>query len=132
VLYADNPLLKKETLKNLLEYHLKNSLDATLLTAKMDKPTGYGRILRDKYASICGIVEEKDADDYEKDIKEINTGIACFNKDRLQAALKYVRPDNRKKEYYLTDTIGMLYKKGYLIDDVRLSDIDEALITDCP
>ncbi len=127
VLYADNPLLKKETIRNLLKYHLENNLDATLLTAHLDKPSGYGRILRDKYASICGIVEEKDADDYEKDIKEINTGIICFNKDRLAGTLKYIRPDNRKKEYYLTDIVGIFYKKGYLIDGVRVADINEAL-----
>lgn len=127
VLYADNPLLKKETVKKLLEYHIKNNLDATLLGAQMNKPRGYGRILRDKYAGICGIVEEKDADDFEKAIKEINTGIACFNKEKLAFALKYVRANNRKREYYLTDTIGILYKKGCLIDSIRLSDIEEAL-----
>jgi bifunctional UDP-N-acetylglucosamine pyrophosphorylase/glucosamine-1-phosphate N-acetyltransferase len=127
VLYADNPLLKKETIRGLLKYHLENNLDATLLTAHLDKPSGYGRILRDKYASICGIAEEKDADDYEKDIKEINTGIICFNKVRLASALKYIRPNNRKKEYYLTDIVGIFYKKGYLIDGIRISDINEAL-----
>ena len=127
VLYADNPLLKKETIKKLLEHHIKNNLDATLLTAKMDKPAGYGRVLRDKYASICGIVEEKDADDFQKDIQEINTGIICFNKDRLLDSLKHVRPNNRKKEYYLTDTIGILYKKGFLLDSVKINDINEAL-----
>ncbi len=127
VLYADNPLLKKETVKKLLEHHQKNNLDATLLTAKIDKPAGYGRVLRDKYASICGIVEEKDADDFQKDIQEINTGIICFNKDRLSDSLKCVRPNNRKKEYYLTDTIGVLYKKGFILDSVKISDINEAL-----
>jgi len=127
VLYADNPLLKKETIKKLLEHHIKNNLDATLLTAKIDKPAGYGRVLRDKYASICGIVEEKDADDFQKDIQEINTGVICFNKDRLLDSLKYVRPNNRKKEYYLTDTIGILYKKGFVLDSVKITDINEAL-----
>ena len=127
VLYGDNPLLKKETVKKLLEHHIKNNLDATLLTARVDKPAGYGRILRDKYSSICGIVEENDADDFQKDIQEVNTGIICFNKDRLIRALKYVRPNNRKKEYYLTDTIGVLYKRGYLMDSVKIEDINEAL-----
>ncbi len=127
VLYADNPLLKKETIKKLLEHHIKNNLDATLLTAKMDKPAGYGRVLRDKYASIYGIVEEKDADDFQKDIQEINTGIICFNKDKLSYALKYVRPNNRKKEYYLPDTIGILYKRDCLRDNVKAADINEAL-----
>lgn len=127
ILYADNPLLKKETIKKLLEHHIKNNLDATLLTAKMDKPAGYGRVLRDKYASISAIVEEKDADDFQKDIQEINTGIICFNKDRLNDSLKHVRPNNRKKEYYLTDTIAILYKKGFILDSVKINDINEAL-----
>lgn len=127
VLYADNPLLKKETIKKLLNHHIENKLDATLLTAKLEKPQGYGRILRDKYSSICGITEEKDADDYEKDIKEVNTGIMCFNKDKLYDALKYIGVDNRKKEYYLTDIIGIFYKRGYAIDGVGILDIEEAL-----
>jgi bifunctional UDP-N-acetylglucosamine pyrophosphorylase/glucosamine-1-phosphate N-acetyltransferase len=129
VLYADNPLLKKDTVVGLLKQHTENNLDATLLTAQLDKPVGcgYGRILRDKYSSICRIVEEKDANDYEKDIKEVNTGIICFNKDSLASALKYVTPNNRKKEYYLTDIIGILYKKGKLVDGVKISDINEAL-----
>jgi bifunctional UDP-N-acetylglucosamine pyrophosphorylase/glucosamine-1-phosphate N-acetyltransferase len=127
VLYADNPLLKKETIKKLLKHHIENRPDATLLTARLEKPAGYGRVLRDKYASICGIAEEKDADDFQKEIKEINTGIVCFNKDRLSGALKYVRPNNRKKEYYLTDIIGILSKRGGLIDNIVVADVDEAL-----
>lgn len=127
ILYADNPLLKKETIKRLLKHHIENEQDATLLTAKMDKPEGFGRVLRDRYNSICRIVEEKDADDFQKDIKEINSGIICFNKTKLADALKYVKPNNRKKEYYLTDVIGVLYKKGYLVDAVKISDIEEAL-----
>ena len=127
ILYADIPLLKKETIKKLLDYHLMNNPDATMLTANMDNPFGYGRILRDKYSSISGIVEEKDADDFQKDIKEINTGIICFNKEKLERAIGSVRPNNRKKEYYLTDTIGIVYKNGGLIDSVTISDINEAL-----
>ncbi len=127
VLYGDNPLLKNETLKKLLDYHLENNVDATLLTAYLKKPSGYGRIRRDKYFSICGIVEEKDADEVEKDIKEINTGIMAFKKDKLEGNLKYVRPQNRKKEYYLTDIIEILAKKGYLVDGVKAEDAQEAL-----
>lgn len=127
VLYADNPLLRKDTVASLLKQHRENKSDATLLTAQLDKPAGYGRVLRDKYSSICRIVEEKDANDYEKDIKEVNTGIVCFNKDALALALKYVTPNNPKKEYYLTDIIGILYKKGRLVDGVKLADINEAM-----
>jgi bifunctional UDP-N-acetylglucosamine pyrophosphorylase / glucosamine-1-phosphate N-acetyltransferase len=127
VLYGDNPLLKKETIIKLLAHHIENKPDATLLTAQLDKPTGYGRILRDKYSSISGIAEERDADDFQKDIKEINTGIICFKTDSLTRALKDVRTGNRKKEYYLTDTIGIIYKKGGLVASVKLINIDEAL-----
>ena len=126
-LYADNPLLKEETIKKLLKAHQENNSDATLLTASVDKPDGYGRILRDKYCAISGIVEDKDADDFEKEIKEINTGIACFKSNKLFAALRQVRPNNRKKEYYLTDVIGIIYKNGGLIDSVKIDDLNEAL-----
>ena len=127
VLYGDTPLLKKESVDKLLKYHVENKLDATLLTARMNKPKGYGRILRDKYSSISAIVEEKDADDFEKAIKEVNTGIICFNKSSLESALKKVRPDNRKKEYYLTDTVKILYKEGKLVDGVKIGDVQETL-----
>ncbi len=127
ILYGDNPLLKKETLKKLLDYHLENNVDATLLTATLKKPAGYGRIMRDKYSSICGIVEEKDADEVQKDIKEINTGIMAFKKEKLLANLGLIRPNNRKKEYYLTDIIEILAKKNFLVDGVKVQDAQEAL-----
>ncbi|MBU1905716.1 MAG: NTP transferase domain-containing protein [Candidatus Omnitrophica bacterium] len=127
VLYADNPLLKKETITKLLNYHKENNPAATLLTAQLKNPKGYGRILRDKYSSICGIAEEKDADDFQKGIKEINTGIICFNKTKLEGALRYIRPNNRKKEYYLTDVVGLFSKRGDLVDAVKITDINEAL-----
>jgi len=127
VLYGDNPLLKKDSLKKLLDYHLGNNCDATLLTATLKKPFGYGRIMRDKYSSICGIVEEKDADEVQKDIKEINTGIMAFKKEKLLAYLGSVRPNNRKKEYYLTDLIEILAKKNFLVDGVKVDDAAEGL-----
>jgi len=127
VLYADNPLLKKETIDKLLKYHRENNLDASLLTATVDNPEGYGRIIRDKYFNISSIVEEKDADEVQKDIKEINTGIVCFDKDKLSAAVKYLKPNNRKKEYYLTDIISIFYKKGYFIGNLALKDMAEAM-----
>jgi len=121
------PLLKRETVNTLLKRHIESRADATLLTAYVKKPKGYGRVLRDKYFTICGIAEEKDADEFQKDIKEINTGIICFNKDSLSSAIKDIRPNNRKREYYLTDIISILYKKGRLIEAVKIEDIQEAL-----
>ncbi|MDO8489600.1 MAG: NTP transferase domain-containing protein [Candidatus Omnitrophota bacterium] len=127
VLYGDNPLLKKDTLKKLLDYHLESNADATLLTAQLNKPFGYGRIMRDKYFSICGIIEEKDADEVQKDIKEINTGIMVFKKDSLAVNLKSIRANNRKKEYYLTDIIEILAKKNCLVEGFKVEDVHEAL-----
>ena len=127
VLYGDTPLLKKDTINKLLKYHNENGVDATLLTAELAKPAGYGRILRDKLTSICGIKEDKDADDFEKDIKEINTGIICFNKQSLSSVLGRIRANNRKKEYYLTDAVTLLYNSGKLVDGIKIGDINEAL-----
>ena len=127
ILYGDMPLLKKETLEKLLKYHFENDVDATLLSADLKKPFGYGRIMRDKCFSICGIVEEKDADEVQKDIKEINTGIMVFKKDKLAENLKYIRAQNQKKEYYLTDIIEILAKKGHLVDGIKAEDAQEAL-----
>lgn len=127
VLYGDTPLLKKETIDKLLKNHRDNNPAATLLTAHLDTPAAYGRILRDKYNGICGIIEKKDANDFQKDIKEINTGIICFSRAGLDFALKRIQPHNRKKEYYLTDAVGILYKNERLIDGVRLADMSEAL-----
>lgn len=127
VLYGDTPLLRLATVKKLLKHHEANNLAATLLTAHLEKPESYGRILRDAYSGIRGIVEAKDADDYQKQIKEINTGIICFDRERLAEVIAKVKADNRKKEYYLTDTISLLYKRGYLVNCVKLEDFNEAL-----
>jgi bifunctional UDP-N-acetylglucosamine pyrophosphorylase/glucosamine-1-phosphate N-acetyltransferase len=127
VLYGDTPLLTRETIQRLLKRHSENDASATLLTATADKPAGYGRILRDKYSGIRGIIEEKDADEFQKDIKEINTGIMCFDKDTLYGLIKDIKPNNRKHEYYLTDAIDILYKKERVLESVNLPDIDEAM-----
>lgn len=127
VLCGDTPLLKKETVKKLLDYHIKNKADATVLTAHLDKPQGYGRILRDKYAVIRAIIEEKDADDFQKAIKEVNTGIICFDSDKLKRLIAAVKLNPRKKEYYLTDIIGLFYDKGFMVEHVLCDDINEAL-----
>jgi bifunctional UDP-N-acetylglucosamine pyrophosphorylase/glucosamine-1-phosphate N-acetyltransferase len=127
ILYADNPLLKKETVKKLMKYHQAAAPAATILSAQAGSPSGYGRVLRDKFSSIQAIIEEKDADDFQKSIKEINTGIMCFDKDALAKVIRRIRPNNRKKEYYLTDAIAIIYKQGGLVECVKLDNVDEAL-----
>ncbi|HOW42251.1 MAG TPA: NTP transferase domain-containing protein [Candidatus Omnitrophota bacterium] len=127
ILYGDTPLLKKETIARLIHRHRQTRAAATILTAKLESPAGYGRILRDHLGAIYGIQEEKDADDFQKDIKEINTGFICFDTRLLKTMLRRVRPNNRKKEYYLTDVIGLLYRGGYSVENVLLADFNEAL-----
>ncbi len=127
VLYGDTPLLTEKTILKLLKFHVENDSDITLLTGNLEKPDGYGRIVRDKYNCIYGIVEEKDASDFQKGIKEINTGIMCFKQESLAYALKHIKPANAKKEYYLTDAIGIIHKRGGLVDGMKISDMNEAL-----
>lgn len=127
ILYADHALFKRETISKLVRHHIKNNLDATLLTAVVNDPVGYGRILRDRGGVVSGVVEENKANDFQKDIKEINLGASCFDKEKLFDALRYIKADNPKKEYYLTESIGVLYKRDVSIEAIRISDIDEAM-----
>jgi len=127
VLYGDTPLLKISTVKDLLKRHCDNHADATLLTARLDQPAGYGRILRDEYGSVSGIVEESDADDFQKDIKEINTGIICFNSKVLARALKKVKANRKNKEYYLTDTVSVIYKNSGAVYNLNAANSQEAI-----
>ncbi len=106
VLYGDVPLLKKSTLDNLLEKHHREGAAVTVLTALMENPHGYGRILRDPNGRILRIVEEADADEKEKQIQEINTGIYCIQFRFLLDAIDHLNADNAQGEYYLTDLVA--------------------------
>jgi bifunctional UDP-N-acetylglucosamine pyrophosphorylase / glucosamine-1-phosphate N-acetyltransferase len=127
ILYGDTPLLEKETIKKLLQHHRDQGAAVTLLTATLEKPDGYGRIARDEYAQVCAIVEEKDANSAQKDIKEINTGIMCFNKSSLVNVMRQIKPHNKKKEYYLTDAIGLLSKKNEVVAGMKIQNADEVM-----
>ncbi|HDT12363.1 MAG TPA: bifunctional UDP-N-acetylglucosamine diphosphorylase/glucosamine-1-phosphate N-acetyltransferase GlmU, partial [Candidatus Marinimicrobia bacterium] len=100
VLSGDVPLLTDTTLKKLISRHTENRADATLLTAIFDNPQGYGRILRNDDDTLQDIIEEKDADQTVKKIKEINSGIYVFKKDLLFSYLKLVDNKNSQGEYY--------------------------------
>jgi UDP-N-acetylglucosamine diphosphorylase/glucosamine-1-phosphate N-acetyltransferase len=112
VLAGDVPLISVETLKKLLDFHQKKRAAVTDLTAKLDDAGSYGRIIRKESGELLKIVEKKDASVEELKIKEFNTGTFCFEKEALFAALKEVRAENAQKEYYLTDTVEILRKKG--------------------
>lgn len=127
VLNGDVPLLRPETLNKLLEKSIENKEYATLLTAIYDNPYGYGRIIRDEGGNVSAIVEEKDTTDDQKEIKEINAGIYCFDIEELLAALEELKPNNAQGEYYITDVIEIMNKKGLKTGAVVVEDNTEIL-----
>lgn len=127
ILNGDVPILRPETLKNLIQKSINNKEYATLLTAIYDNPTGYGRIIRDEGGNIKGIVEQKDATEEQKEIQEINAGIYCFDIEELLLALKEIKPNNAQGEYYLTDVIKIMNDKGLKTGAVIVEDNTEIL-----
>ena len=127
VLNGDVPLLRPETLNKLLEKSIENKEYATLLTAIYDNPTGYGRIVRDEGGNISAIVEEKDTTEEQKELKEINAGIYCFDIEELLNALEKLSPNNAQGEYYVTDVIQIMNEKGLKTGAVIVEDNTEIL-----
>jgi len=127
ILYGDTPLLSQEIIKKLVEKHVSSNAGATLLTAQLKNPTGYGRVIRSSGGKIVKIVEELDASIYEKIIEEINVGVYCFSKRALFYGLEKIKPDNKKEEYYLTDTIEVLTKANILVESVTTNNAEEFL-----
>ncbi len=107
VLCADTPLITAESLTALIDYHVGKNNAVTVLTAEVDNPFGYGRIVREDDGSFKKIVEEKDASDDEKQICEINSGMYCYKAEFLKEYLSKLTNDNSQKEYYITDLIEM-------------------------
>lgn len=128
ILYGDVPIIRPETLKNLISKSIKNKEYATLLTAIYENPMGYGRIIRDEGGNIKSIVEEKDADPLQKKhIKEINSGIYCFDIEELLNAIEKIKPNNVQGEYYLTDVIKIMNDEGLKTGAVIVEDNTEIL-----
>lgn len=127
VLCGDTPLIKEDTLKRLFAYHLENEYHATVLTTKVDNPTGYGRIIRDNNEDLLKIVEQKDANEEEKSVKEINSGIYCFNGKSLRESLDLIDNNNAQGEYYLTDTIYIMRDRGQKVGAYNGSTIEELM-----
>lgn len=118
VLPGDTPLLTPETLASLVATHLAEGNAATLVSSRLDDPTGYGRVVRGRDGRVVRIVEQRDATDDERAITEINTSIYAFRRDLLGPALRHVSPDNSQGEYYLTDAISVLGGMGHRIGSV--------------
>ncbi len=112
VLVGDAPLIRPETLTSLIMAHETGGYAATVLTAEFEEPAGYGRMIKNRSGELLKIVEEKDAAAAEKQIKEINSGMYCFDAQALILALAELKTDNVQGEYYLTDVIEILRKMG--------------------
>ena len=124
ILSGDVPLVRAETLRALIDHHRAHDATATILSVRMENPTGYGRIVRDVDGRFQKIVEQKDATPDERQIREINAGIYCFETGKLFKALARVQPVNQQGEYYLTDVAAILLSDGepievYLHNDAR-------------
>ena len=124
ILCGDTPLLEGEELKKFCEAHKASGAAATVLTAVMDDPFGYGRIVRDEKGNVQAIVEQKDATEAQKAIKEINTGIYCMECPLMFDILATLTNDNAQGEYYLTDVLEKLNQAGQKVGGVVTEDSD--------
>ena len=125
VMYGDTPLIRPETINSMLDHHENTNAKATVLTAIADDPFAYGRIIRDVNGKLVKIVEEKDATEQEKKIKEINSGIYCFDNKLLFEMLEKVKNDNKQGEYYLPDVLGLIREQKEIIETYLCEDFDE-------
>jgi bifunctional UDP-N-acetylglucosamine pyrophosphorylase/glucosamine-1-phosphate N-acetyltransferase len=126
VLPGDTPLLRPATLAALIRHHRATDAAATVLTARLANPSGYGRVVRSRDGRVARIVEESDATDEERQVNEINTSIYAFRRAVLAPALRRLLPDNAQGEYYLTDTIAVLHAAGYPVTSWVVEDSMEA------
>ncbi|KEI00720.1 bifunctional UDP-N-acetylglucosamine diphosphorylase/glucosamine-1-phosphate N-acetyltransferase GlmU [Clostridium botulinum] len=124
VFTGDAPLITSKTVKDLIEFHNKGEFKATILTALVDNPFGYGRIIRDNSGEVRKIVEHKDCTSDELKVNEINSGMYCFDIKELLNNLDKLQNNNSQGEYYLTDIIELLKEKGYKVGAISV-DLDE-------
>ncbi|OLS34146.1 bifunctional UDP-N-acetylglucosamine diphosphorylase/glucosamine-1-phosphate N-acetyltransferase GlmU [Bacillus sp. MRMR6] len=127
VVCGDTPLIKAETMLSLFKHHEELGAKATILTALIKEPTGYGRIIRNGMGLVEKIVEHKDATEAEREINEINTGTYCFDNAALFEALKNVSNENVQGEYYLPDVIEILKNQGEIVTAFQTNEFEETL-----
>ena len=127
VFCGDTPLVRAETLRQLMEFHVRSSAVASVMTVEMEDPSGYGRIVRDLDGNLTAIVEHNSATAAQLRIREINTGVYCFETVDLFAALERVTPDQKCGEYFLTDVIGLLKQQGKKISAYKIADASELI-----
>ncbi len=127
VLAGDGPLVRSGTLRALLEAHVRSGAACTLATSILNDPDRYGRIVRDEQGELVGIVEYLDADPTQRQIKEVNVSIYCFDAAALTGALGRLTRDNAKGEYYLTDVPALLRADGRKVQAVAAVPAEEVL-----
>ena len=124
ILCGDTPLVTGDTLRKALDFHKESGNGVTVISAMLDDPFGYGRIIRDG-DSLAKIVEQKDADEAEQAVKEVNSGMYIFACAALQDALSQISNDNAQGEYYLPDAIEIIKKMGLPASAVPMDDADQ-------
>jgi bifunctional UDP-N-acetylglucosamine pyrophosphorylase/glucosamine-1-phosphate N-acetyltransferase len=127
VCYGDTPLISAETIQAMLAAHREKGAAATVLTAVVAQPFGYGRIIRGEDGSVLRIVEEKDATAEEKAVTEVNSGTYCFDNQALLQALRQLDNNNAQKEYYLTDCLDIIRRQGRRVEAYTVQDPEEIL-----
>lgn len=127
ILNGDHPLLTAKTARDLIRVHDAERAAITCLTARLENPQGYGRILRDPEGQVIGVVEERDATPEQRRIREINSGVYIAQADALFGLLEEVKPDNAQGEYYLTDTVRLAIEKKVPLIAVQAEDPTEVL-----
>ena len=127
ILCGDVPLLKPKTIRRLISNHQESQACVTVLTTEPPGPHAYGRIVKDEQGDILKIVEHRDANDAEKEILEINTGIYCVETPFLFSALRQVKNDNQQKEYYLTDIVEIGRREGRKVHACITADYVEVM-----
>ena len=125
VLCGDSPLIRTETLRQLLETREMEDADQVVLTATLEDPQGYGRIIRDRQGNAVDIIEEKDARPDQRAIREINTGFHCFKVSSILEELSELSPANAAQEYYLTDLLRIFCGRGKKVVTLTTDDPDE-------
>ena len=127
ILCGDTPLLNRQTIREFISVHLKTKASCTFVSAFVEHPQGYGRVIRDGLGTVCAIREDKDAAADELKIHEINVGVYCFKSADLFSHLKEIKLNPIKKEYYLTDIVEIFSQKGLRVETVTTQDHQEGL-----